>query len=97
MDEFIDFYSSRKKVTVEIKKPASKPEVKKESVVVPEENKVQKVVITESTKEVVEEELGDKLENLDGEKIVEKVNKTKKAHARRKKNGEVEVKGALKG
>lgn len=94
MDEFIDYYvSTPKKVVVEVKKDkAPAKEVVKES-----EETEQKVLITESTKEVVEEALGEKLEEVAAEEIVEKVNKSKKAVARRKKNGDIKVKRSING
>lgn len=95
MDEFIDYYTSAPtKVKVEVKPTTKAPEkVVKES----KKEKEQKVVITESTKDTVEEELGEKIEDIAPEEIVEAVNKSKKGRARRKKNGDIEIKRSLNG
>ena len=55
-----------------------------------------KVIITESTKEVVEEAIGEKLEDLTEDEVVRKVNESKKAVAKRTKKG-VKVKQSLNG
>ncbi len=55
-----------------------------------------KVIITESTKEVVEEAIGEKLEDLTEDEVVQKVNESKKAVAKKTKKG-VKVKQSLNG
>ena len=93
MDEFIDYDAHEpKKVVVEIKPETTVVKKVKET-----KEKEQKVIVTESTKEAVEEELGEKLEEVAAEEIVEKVNKSKKANARRKKNGSILIKRFLRG
>ncbi len=65
-------------------KKYAKPELKK------------KVIITESTKEVVEEAIGEKLEDLTEDEVVQKVNESKKAVAKKTRKG-VKVKQSLNG
>ena len=55
-----------------------------------------KVIITESTKELVEDVLGEKLENLTEDEVVQKVNESKKAVAKKTKKG-VKIKQSLNG
>ncbi|MBO4622498.1 MAG: hypothetical protein J5691_01290 [Bacilli bacterium] len=55
-----------------------------------------KVIITESTKEVVEEAIGEKLEDLTEDEVVQKVNESKKAVAKKTRKG-VKVKQSLNG
>ena len=56
-----------------------------------------KVLITESTKEVVEDELEKKLNEMDEQELMKKINESKVAVAKRDKDGNIEVKQSLNG
>jgi len=56
-----------------------------------------KVLITESTKEVVEDELEKKLDEMDEQELMKKINESKVAVAKRDKDGNIEVKQSLNG
>jgi len=56
-----------------------------------------KVLITESTKEVVEDELEEKLDEMDEQELMKKINESKVAVAKRDKDGNIEVKQSLNG
>ena len=55
-----------------------------------------KLIITESTKEVVEEAIGEKLDELTEDEVIQKINESKKAVAKKTKKG-VKVKQSLNG
>ena len=59
--------------------------------------KKKKVLITESTKSMVEEVVGEKLDEMTEEEVVIKINKTKRAVAKVKENGEIQVKRSING
>ena len=56
-----------------------------------------KVLITESTKEVIEDELEEKLDEMDEQELMKKINESKVAVAKRDKDGNIEVKQSLNG
>lgn len=56
----------------------------------------EKILMTESTKELIEREI-ENFEELDEAELVAKINATKKMHAVFKESGEIEVKQVLNG
>ena len=55
-----------------------------------------RIIITESTKEVVEEAIGAPIEDLTEDEVIQKINESKKAVAKRTRKG-VKVKQSLNG
>jgi len=59
--------------------------------------KKKKIIITESTKDFIEEELNEDLDEMDEVELMRKINESKKAVAKLNNNGEIEVKQSLNG
>jgi len=55
-----------------------------------------KVLITESTKQVVEKAIGENIEDLNEDEMIQKINESKKAVAKKTKKG-IKVKQSLNG
>lgn len=59
--------------------------------------KKKKLIITESTKDFIEEELNEDLDKMDETELMRKINESKKAVAKINNNGEIEIKQSLNG
>lgn len=56
-----------------------------------------KIIITESTKKVLEEEMDESFDELTDEELLKKVNESKKVTATMNADGEIKVRQALNG
>lgn len=56
-----------------------------------------KILITESTKEFVEKELQENLDEMKEDELMKKINESKKAVAKKNSDGDIEVKQSLNG
>ena len=56
-----------------------------------------KILITESTKEFVEKELQENLDEMKEDELIKKINESKKAVAKKNSDGDIEVKQSLNG
>ena len=56
-----------------------------------------KILITESTKEFIEDELEEKLDDMDEHEMIRKINESKKAVAKFNSDGDIVVQQSLNG